>query len=164
MEQISVEADVARGTLYNHFPTKEAVLAYWMHGQLAEALGPLLADGLAGQSFVAQLARLLEASAAWWEAHRDFAAPYVRHRFQEVRDGAGDAPTSDMILAYQHLIEAAQASGALSTGVPSARLAEYLHFLYLCALMRWLADPRKRLADEFAFAIDFFLQGAAARS
>ncbi len=40
MEQIAAAADVARGTLYNHFPFKEAVLAYWIHGQLAKDLRP----------------------------------------------------------------------------------------------------------------------------
>ena len=167
MAQIAADADVARGTLYNHFPTKEAALAHWMHTQLAETLAPLLGEaprrGRDRRRFVARLATLLEASAGWWEAHREFAAPYIRHRFQEVRDGAGEAPTSDMLLAYQQLIEAAQAAGELDANTPSARLAAYLHFLYLCALMRWLADAGKPLADEFAFAIDFFVQGAVAR-
>ncbi|MFS2050031.1 helix-turn-helix domain-containing protein, partial [Variovorax sp. CT11-76] len=35
MEQIALRADVAKGTLYNHFATKEAVLAHWIHLELA---------------------------------------------------------------------------------------------------------------------------------
>lgn len=163
MEQIAAAADVARGTLYNHFPVKEAVLAHWLHTQLAEALGLLVRDALARPSFVAQVATLLEASAAWWEEHRSFAAPYIRYRFQEVREEQGDQPTSDMIPVYAQLIGAAQESGEVSKSAPSERLALYLHYLYLCALMNWLADSEKSLPQEFTHALDFFMQGAAAR-
>ena len=42
MEQLAVAADVAKGTLYSHFPVKEAVLAHWLHMQLEQDLEQLL--------------------------------------------------------------------------------------------------------------------------
>jgi TetR/AcrR family transcriptional regulator, regulator of autoinduction and epiphytic fitness len=38
----SAEADVAKGALYNHFLTKEAVLAGGIHDQLGRDLEPLM--------------------------------------------------------------------------------------------------------------------------
>ena len=41
MEQIAATAGVAKGTLYSHFSVKEAVLAYWLHLELAANLAML---------------------------------------------------------------------------------------------------------------------------
>lgn len=161
MEQIAAQADVARGTLYNHFPVKEAVLVHWMHGQLGADLHSVLQDVLSRRSFVSRVATLLEASAQWWEAHRQYAAPYIRHRFQQVRDGADEQHASGMIPLYVQLVAHAQDTGELKADVPAERLAVYLHFLYLCAVMTWLGKADVALADEFSHALDFFMQGAA---
>src|SRR5690606_33290790 len=100
--------------LYNHFPVKEAIVVHWLHAQLAEALEPLMAAAMARSSFLARVATLLDASSEWWEQNRGFAAPYVRHRFQEIREDQGDEPTSEIIPAYAWLIREGQASGELS--------------------------------------------------
>lgn len=163
MEQIAVAADVVRGTLYNHFPVKEAIVVHWLHAQLAEALGPLMQEAMARPTFLARAATLLEASAAWWEQHRALAAPYVRHRFQEVREDQGDEPTSAIIPAYEQLIRIGQQSGELSGAVPADRLASYLHFLSLCALLDWVANSKTPLPRRYADALDFFMEGARAR-
>ncbi|HET8727897.1 MAG TPA: TetR/AcrR family transcriptional regulator [Alphaproteobacteria bacterium] len=163
MEQIAAEADVARGTLYNHFPVKEAVLAHGMHAQLAHELEPLMQQVMSHADFISRLTTLLDASASWWEAHRQYAAPYIRYRFQEVRQGQDERPSSEMITQYSHLIAEAQRNGEIRPEAPPARLAHYLHFLYLCAVMTWLKDDEISLRDEFSEALGFFLEGAARR-
>lgn len=166
MDQIATTADVARGTLYNHFPVKEAVLAHAMHDQLRHDLTPLLHDVMQRSCFTSRVAGLLEASADWWEGRRRYLAPYLRHRFQHLdREPRGDeAPTSDMVTAYAALIERGQHDGELRGDLPAMRLALYLHFLYLSALIRWLPEPELSLADELAGALEFFNSGAMARA
>ncbi|RNF84475.1 TetR/AcrR family transcriptional regulator [Montanilutibacter psychrotolerans] len=166
MDQIATAAEVARGTLYNHFAVKEAVLAYWMHAQLARDLTPLMEAAMRQASFNGRVGTVLMASAGWWEAHRRYLAPYVRYRFQRVgREPPADRgrPTSDMVTVYASLIEQGQKSGELRQDASVAQLALYLHYLTLCALMRWLADPDLSLAEEFADVVAFFHQGAMAR-
>lgn len=162
MEQIAAESDVARGTLYNHFPVKEAVLAHGLHTQLEHDLGPLIEDLLSRETFAARLETLLEASANWWEAHRHYAAPYIRHRFQEVRDGQHAQAASDMVTLYEQLIMQAQENRELDVNASPRRLAHYLHFLYLSAVMTWLSDTDASLGDEFTHVAEFFIQGATA--
>jgi AcrR family transcriptional regulator len=161
MEQIAAEADVARGTLYNHFPVKEAVLVHWMHNELEEDL-EAVAEGLVlgRKSFVSRVTALLHGSAEWWEHHRQYAAPYIRFRFQQVRDGMAQQASSDMIPLYVQLIDHAQQAGELRSDTPAERLALYLHFLYLSAVMTWLSSSDTRLEDEFGKALDFFMRGA----
>lgn len=163
MEQIASAADVVRGTLYNHFPVKEAIVVHWLHGQLDQALVPLMEEAMRRPTFMARAATLLEASATWWEENRPFATPYVRHRFHEFREDQGDAPTSAMIPAYERLIRDGQTAGELSTAVPAERLASYLHFLTLCALVDWIASPKAPLPAMFADALEFFMEGARTR-
>lgn len=161
MEQIATQADVARGTLYNHFPVKEAVLVHWMHTRLGSDLETVIQNVLSRKAFASRVATLLEGSAQWWEEHRQYAAPYIRFRFQQVRDGIEEQPTSDLVPLYVELIARAQQAGELRSSTSPERLAIYLHFLYLCAVMTWLSKTEVSLADELSQALDFFLRGAA---
>ncbi len=168
MEQIAQQSDLAKGTLYNHFPTKDAILAHWVHLALAADTQRLHAtiDWHAG--FGAQLAHLLEASAEWTESHRSYLLDYFRFRFlnieSELRGGGdsdGETPR-DLSGLFETLIAAAQQDGTLRTDVSAAHFASLLHHLYFGALMRWLTLPGLVLRDEFAVIADLFIAGARA--
>lgn len=165
MEQIAAAADVAKGTLYSHFPVKEAVLAHWIHLQLEHDLARLLPMAQEDDSFKRGMRRLLDTSAAWHQKHRDLLLPYLRYRFLNVGQPNSDAndARADLVRAFMTLIEAAQRSGELRDTQPVARLALFFHFLYLAALMRWLLTPKANLRDEFAAALDLFVQGTQVR-
>ncbi|MCC7038672.1 MAG: TetR/AcrR family transcriptional regulator [Burkholderiales bacterium] len=165
MEQIAAAADVAKGTLYNHFPTKEAVLAHGMHLTLADDAAQLRALLERPGSFEEKLTRLFAASAQWAEAYRAWLPPYFRHRFlhidSEVGAVRGQVPR-DLVAVYAGLIGDAQEGGTLRTDLDAEHLATLLHQLYFGALMRWLTVPGRALGDEFAAAIELFVRGAAA--
>ncbi|OAJ57138.1 TetR family transcriptional regulator [Paraburkholderia ginsengiterrae] len=167
MEQIALEADVAKGTLYNHFATKEAVLAHWIHAQLAidmAHLGPRIERE---PHFAPAISVMLDASAAWCEAHRAWIAPYLRFRFLSftgVEREAGTSSPSDHIDGFAMLIGRAQHTGELRNDLAASHLATLLHHLYLGALMRWLATPELDLQEEFAAIVKLFIEGAACPS
>ncbi|HEY0685292.1 MAG TPA: TetR/AcrR family transcriptional regulator [Steroidobacter sp.] len=163
MEQLAAEADVAKGTLYSHFPVKEAVLAHWIHMQLEHDLARLLPMSQADNNFKRGMRRLLDASATWHQKHREYLLPYLRYRFLSVgqpEPEENDA-RADLVRAFMSLIEAAQRSGELRDSQPAARLALFFHFLYLAALMRWLMTPKAKLREEFAAALEVFLKGSS---
>lgn len=163
MEQIAAVADVARGTLYNHFPVKEAVLVQALHVKLASDLGPLLQKAMTRDGLSAQLTGVFEASAKWWDAHRDYAAPYIRYRFQTISDGQAGQSDSEMQTLYAHLIEQAQAEGEIRDDMAPVLLAGHLHFLYLGAVLRWLENRKAKLSKELAGALAFFMAAATTR-
>ena len=126
-------------------------------------LAPLMQELMASGSLAARQATLLDASAAWWEDHRQYEAPYIRYRFQEVDEGQDEQASSDMIAVYSQLIAQAQVYREIGSESSPIRLANYLHFLYLCAFMTWPGRAGTSLADEFKHVLSFFLQGAAYR-
>jgi len=164
MEQIAQQSDVAKGTLYNHFPTKEAILAHWVHLELVVDAQRLHASIDPKAGFTAQLTGLLEASAEWSERYRAYLLDYFRFRFLNIESelgGGGDRSTPrDLSGLFEVLIAAAQQAGTLRTDVSAAHLASLLHHLYFGALMRWLTLPGLVLRDEFAVVVDLFVGGA----
>lgn len=165
MEQIAAQADVSKGTLYNHFPVKEALLAHRFHGELAAtlaALGPALRKL---PSFAQRLTRILHASAHWSESHRAYLGPYLRYRLATLQPGEDDGgryPRSGLLGLFTSLVADAQAAGQLRADLPAALLAHQLQFLYLGAMLRWLDRSGAALRTEFDAAISLFLRGAAA--
>jgi TetR/AcrR family transcriptional regulator of autoinduction and epiphytic fitness len=162
MEQIAANADVAKGTLYNHFATKEAVLAHWIHAQLEADLIRLQPRVARQAGFAPALSMLLGASAGWCEKHRALLVPYIRFRFLSLGVSARDedAPNSDMADGFALLIAKGQATGELRDDLAATHLATLFHHLYLGALMRWLTVPGLRLKQEFAVVIELFVNGA----
>ena len=167
MERIAVEADVAKGTLYNHFPTKEAVLAHWIHMELAKDLGHL-SDVIGPQTrFADGITPILAASADWCERHRDYLPPYLRFRFLEIGASAPEPESGgarDMTSAFSWLILKSQEAGEMRTDLSAEHLALMFHHLYLSALLRWLDIPGLKLGDEFASIVRLFIEGAASPS
>ncbi|MCT7325029.1 TetR/AcrR family transcriptional regulator [Ralstonia mojiangensis] len=166
MERIAEEADVAKRTLYNHFPTKEAVLAYWIDAELKRDLASLQGSIAKCKTFQSRLAYVLRASAEWCEKHPEHLMAYLRHRLLSV--GAPSPPgmrsdSSDIAVAWQHLIAVGQQTGELSKAFPAEQLATWFHHLYLGALLRWLNVPGLSLENEFRSITTLFIEGASAK-
>jgi len=166
MEQIAEAADVAKRTLYNHFPTKEAVLAHWLDAELARDLVHLHAEVARRRTFVSRLGCLLDASAAWCEKHPTYLAAYLKHRFLgfATADDPGAATGSDIAVAWRQLIAAGQQAGELATRHSAEQLATWFHYLYLGALMRWLSVPGVSLRTEFTAIAHLFVDGAGVKA
>ena len=152
---------------YNHFATKEAVLAHWIHLELAADTARLAELVGAPGGFEARLARLLDASAAWSRRHRAYLLDYFRFRFLNIEseiDGGGDPEgrPRDLIGLFALLIRDAQQAGSLRDDLAPEHLAQLLHHLYFGALMRWLTLPGLVLGEEFAAIVAVFVEGTRA--
>ncbi|WP_176046127.1 TetR/AcrR family transcriptional regulator [Burkholderia sp. BCC1644] len=167
MEQIAAEADVAKRTLYNHFPTKEAVLAHWLEGELARDLAHLQRDVARRRTFASRIGCVLDASAAWCEQHPAYLLAYLRHRLVSIGavepeiDGENG---SDIAQVWWQLIVAGQRAGELNGTLQAEQLATWFHHLYLAAMLRWLTVPGLSLKREFQSIAKLFIEGAEAKN
>lgn len=164
MERIAAVADVAKGTLYKHFPVKEALLRHRFHRELREGE----ADGRQVLAALApgrpRLRKFLEASAEWSEPRRRYLLPYLMFRLGEPgrSDGRGERSGMEQIFAW--LLADGQAAGCFRADVPAAKLAVYLEFLYLGVMLRWLSGAADSLMAEMDGMLDIFLGGVEVRS
>jgi TetR/AcrR family transcriptional regulator, regulator of autoinduction and epiphytic fitness len=162
MEEIAEGADVAKGTLYNHFPSKDAVLAYSIRLQLASDLDQLEQRILSHPSFRARVTALLTVSAIWCENHRAYLPHYIRHVMQKISSSGELSPVQhdDLLAVYGALIQAAQSTGEIRSDFTADHLAAILHYHYFSCLLRWLENDRLNLRDELAAVVDLFISGA----
>jgi AcrR family transcriptional regulator len=166
MEQIAEEADVAKRTLYNHFPTKEALLAHWLEAELARDLSHLQSGVARRRTFQSRIAYVLDASADWCEQHPTYLLAYLRHRLltgaasMGCRGAADHANSGDIAAAWSGLIAQGQQAGELRNELPLDQLVTWFHHLYFAALLRWLTTPGLSLRKEFRAITRLFIEGS----
>lgn len=169
MEQIAQEADVAKRTLYNHFPTKEALLAHWLEVELKRDLERLAPELQRRRGFVSRISAELDASADWCGRHPAHLAAYLRHRFLSLGDTPPQTPAradpdrGDIAQLWHTLIAEAQSAGEVTKRFSATQLTIWFHHLYLGTLMRWLMQPTLALREEFSQMVALFMDGAGER-
>lgn len=159
MERIAESADVAKGTLYKHFPVKEALLRHRFHRELRAAwpaIQPELAAAAPGRE---RLARFLALQAAWCESRRSYLLPYVRFRLADAPLPGAGRERSGMDRIFAELIAQGQAAGDFRADIAAPLLAGYLQFAHLATLLRWLTADNLSLAQEMARLVDLVCNG-----
>ena len=163
MEQIAAAADVAKGTLYNHFPVKEALVRHRLHADLAAHLPGLVAALPAEGGCAARLRALLRVSAGYLEPARDYLPHYIHYRLSQPLAELGGANRSGLDRVFAQLLAEGQVEGEISSRQHAEQLASYLQFMHLATLLRWLASPDLDLADAFDDMLALFLDGCIER-
>lgn len=164
MEQIAAVADIAKKTLYNYFPEKEAILSAHIQNFVQE-LDVNLDEFLALHTDVrSRLLAMFAIQAKMYETDPEFLKIYVAYRVRtrlnpsqelELRSGTEGL--------FAKVLLAAQKTGELRDDIPARNLARYLEMSYFVTIMDWVTDQEHlSLSDSFVRCIDIFLDGARA--
>lgn len=163
MEQIAAEADVAKATLYNYFPVKEALIAHRFREDIAAGMVERAAALTAHKTFEARMRYLLRESAAWHSARKVYLPHYLRYLTSRARygdethcDKSADSG-SQRILTL--MFQAGQQSGEVDTRQAAAQIAWSFEYLLFGAVAAWLADPGIDLTKRFLAAFDLAMHG-----
>jgi AcrR family transcriptional regulator len=182
MEQIADEADVAKATLYNYFPVKEALIAHRFREDIAAGMAERASALTAHKTFDARMRFLLSESAAWHSARKAYLPHYLRFLTSQAcygdeapreetshekasREKTSHEKTADsgtqQILTL--MFQAAQESGEVGTQQTAAQLAWSFEYLLFGAVAAWLADPKTGpdLTQRFLAAFDLAMHGMA---
>jgi AcrR family transcriptional regulator len=157
MHDIAERADVARATVFNHFPQKVAFLEEWgrrRREQVATVLAAAHAEDLPA---AAQLGRYLQEMA---RLNTDSRIESVVLMDASVRfGGLLRNPALDVELTA--VVHRGQERGELRRDVDPGQVGALLAAGYFAAVLRWIAtDPAPfELADELARLLDIVLRG-----
>lgn len=163
VEQITERADVGKGTFFNYFPNKEAVLTYF-GGTQVERLQEAIDRGEIAGSPREQVSRVIEILASYPGMTRElgralFISSLNFNRFQEV--GASSIWQLEDILGK--IIAEGQESGAFRTTGNSDEAALFTLGLYFLALLSWCTGFTEKALPEVARCyVDLALEGLAA--
>jgi AcrR family transcriptional regulator len=165
MEQIADEADVAKATLYNYFPVKEALLAHRFREDIAAGMVERASALAAHETFEARMRYLLRESAAWHAQRRTYLPHYLRFLTSRAHYGEqGSDPTltnSDSWQILAAMFRAAQDSGQVTKVQSAEQIAWSFQYLLFAAISAWLIDPGQDLTERFLAAFDLAMHGVA---
>lgn len=163
VDNISLSAGLAKGTIYNYFDSKEhvfrAVIAAWWD-RAAEGRSAIPDDA----STVERLRVVLEADMAVVEEQEDFARTAFREVLLAGVEGARQLlPASDPLDdALVQIMADGQQRGELRADLTVAGLVRLFAAMVNGLLFeRWLPDSDVRIADIPDLAIDHFMTGAS---
>jgi AcrR family transcriptional regulator len=164
MDQIAEEVDIAKGTLYNYFPAKEAILNEFMQRTFRDKFAARTArfqdmpDTRARMVFI--FSTLLEGI----ERQKEIFERYMVYRIQSMLsfhlDEGADSGFSRLGL---EIIRLGQENGELRRDLPPGNLEDLFEFAFITAAKHLYLEPAEYdLPTTITRSVELFLNGAGA--
>ncbi len=169
VEQIAEEADVAKGTIYNHFPEKEAIICIYVQRIIKEQGPELLSIIQQLPDTRSRLTAALHKSLEWMqiESNKDIYERYFTYRMQKVFQTIRDwdlSLSSGFRDVLAPIIDQGKEAGEIRQDIDSMGLAAHLESMYCNSAVVWLAHPELfPINDGIDMVVDLFLNGAKSR-
>lgn len=159
MEAIAAAADVAKGTLYKHFPLKEALIRHRFEKDRLTYRNEIAAAVLAEPTCTARLAQFFRIEAAYLDPMRPYLDAYIRYLLRSgiTEQDAGEREAENFIAA---LLRQGQSDGEISAVLPADVMAAHLIFMRSCTLLRWLNRDEGPLTARLEDMLQLFFHGA----
>ena len=164
IDQIAAEADIAKGTIYNHFPVKEAIISEYIHRTLKEEAPAVIHVLQRLPDTRSRLITILRMSMEWIEVefNKDLYKKYFAYRMQILEQSIRDQSLrSGFHSALAQIIGLGQETGEIRKDIPNEVLAHQFESLHSFTVAAWLAIPESFSVDErINWNVDLFLNGA----
>jgi len=163
MEQIAEEADIARKTLYNHFPVKEAIVDDYVRSISKESTLEAFETLQNLPDTRTRLQNTLEKIYEWVEINPEMIGICLGYRLKNMYQGAGYSGGGSQGLIAE-IIRLGQQAGEIRQDIPAKLLVKQLDTLRMIVVLDWLNDPSGlELRKEMAKLVNLFLDGAMVR-
>ena len=155
MDDIAEKAEISRGTLFNYFPSKEALLLPWGQEIMDQKILPQLAKYLKTQPTVWQVLHMLFTKMSGdLREYPDVIQAFVREAAKQSHLVSKDSEAVDHQDLYIQIIRYGQERGEIRADLPVENLASYLGALQMSLIFR-IIDPL--LAENSSLEIDRLL-------
>jgi len=165
IEQIVTKADVAKGTFFNHFPTKDAILSElgWQRVEMAEVL--LEKEFSVLNSAQEKIICLLEVFGQVNEENKEITELVFRHTFIQM-SSEFDQEKQDQRqfkCIIEGLVSEGQAQGEFVNNVEPRHVADIIAGMYFFTLYHWLlGELDNSLRQELLARTKIILRGIQA--
>jgi TetR/AcrR family transcriptional regulator of autoinduction and epiphytic fitness len=161
VDAIVARADVAKGTFYQHFDSKIAVVLALARDELAQAAPRVLADLEGGRDPLDLLNEHLREQCGWFERHRALTIPLIEYGMRLAGTPPPRAPGSSTRGMFEAYLAHAQARGTIRRDYPPAELAAVLSGLSSQVVYTWASQPDNQpLWPRMGRMCQLFLEGA----
>ena len=126
MEEIAEASDVARATLYNHFPNKKALIDYRFRREFASGFEVLTETAQRKKGIEAQLICLFGAFSEWALKNRRYLPYALEHSLKRERPADGGTSPSELNQVFASLLKKAQQRSEIPQSASAQTLAWYL--------------------------------------
>lgn len=164
MEQIAREADIAKGTLYNYFPVKEAIVDEYIKRNFRKKNQERI---LALRRLPDTRARLTLALGEMFEgvmAQKELFEKYIIYRTKVLLSFRQDeSEKSGFNLVANEIIELGQKSGEIRSDLPNYVLVELFEFAFIEAAKQFYLEPEMfNAGDTIGLCVDLCINGIRA--
>jgi len=161
MEQIAETADIAKGTLYNYYPVKEAIICdYLIRQSLEKNRERIQRPGALPDTRTRMLISIKEMMEGV-KAQAELFERYFVYRIQQMLSLKRDRRTEKgLFLLESEVIRLGQESGELRTDIPLVVLQGFFEFIFIEVAQQYYQNPVEFDADRIIpDCVDLFLNG-----
>lgn len=161
MEQIAEEVDIAKGTLYNYFPVKEAILDEYIKRSFQEKNADRILQLQKLPDTPSRLRLIFHELLTGVKAQKDIFEKYLVYRMQlMVSFHPDDSERSGFHLVATEIIALGQKKGEIRKDLPQHVLVELFEFAFIEAVKQCYLEPEKfKVHEVIEQYVDLCLHG-----
>jgi AcrR family transcriptional regulator len=162
MEQIANEVDIAKGTLYNHFPVKEAILEEFVRRSFQERSAERIAQVRALPDTRVRMGAVLLDLISGIQRNPELFERYFSYRIRQMlalrREESGGSGFNEL---ESEVIRLGQEEGDIRSDVPQSLLLALFEFTFVEIAQSYFTDPEafdaQKVTDQ---CVELFMFGA----
>ncbi len=161
MEQIAEQADIAKGTLYNYFPAKEAILSEYIQRAFQEKHALRIQQLRQLPDTQSRLTLILEELIQGVQSQPEIFERFFAYRVQNIVT-LRKAPEerSGIEFLSSEIIRLGQQSGEIRRDLPADMMEDQVEFVFVEVAKRYYLDPATFDPTEtIAGCVDLFMNG-----
>ena len=163
MEQIAREVDIAKGTLYNYFPVKEAIIDEYIKRSFKDKNPIRMQELLAAPDTRSRMIIAFEGLLQGIEAQKELFEKYLVYRMQNmISFQQNEKDKSGFHLLAMGIIELGQKKGEIRNDLSLHILIDFFEFVFIEIVKQFYMDPEQFKAQEaIERCVDLFINGVS---
>ena len=166
MEQIAQEVDIAKGTLYNYFPVKEAILSEYIQRAFKEKNSARIMRLRKMPDTRSRMILILSELIEGVQGQKEIFEKYLVYQLQKIVSLHKDEHVKSGIrLLATEIIELGQKSGEVRNDIPLDILIDLFEFVFIEVAKLFYTEPEKfKPRESIEQCVNLFMNGVRPES